>query len=123
IVLIMRRGPPGLHGINESQLFAQLGQGSDLGATEALCRLVLLGMLPAIVERELPAFGEALFDFNRRVGEMFRPWQGGIYSHAQAEAIVEFIRGHGVAAVGQSSWGPTLFAIATPDRAVALAQA
>src|SRR5262249_2101823 len=85
--------------------------------------LVLLGMLPAVVERDLPTFGEALYDFNRRVGETFRPWQGGIYAHPQAEAIVEFIRGQGVAGAGQSSWGPTLFAVAGPERAAALAQA
>ena len=51
------------------------------------CRLVLLGMLPALVERDFDSFGEALYDFNRRVGEMFRPWQGDLYAHPRVSAV------------------------------------
>jgi predicted sugar kinase len=74
-------------------------------------------MLPALLEADLPAFGEALYEFNRRVGEMFRPIQGGIYAHPRSAAIVEFVRKQSIAGVGQSSWGPALFAIAERDRA------
>jgi len=68
-------------------------------------------MLPALAEKDLTAFGEALYDFNRRVGEFFRPVQGGTYAHAQTAEVVAFVRQQGVHAVGQSSWGPAIFAI------------
>jgi beta-RFAP synthase len=113
IVLIIPQGEAGCHGVVEDQAFLNLR--SD--QTDVLCGLVLLGMLPALQEMELPAFGEALYEFNRRVGEMFRPIQGGIYSHPRSTAVVEFVRGKKISGVGQSSWGPAVFAIVEQDRA------
>jgi predicted sugar kinase len=75
-----------------------------------------MGLLPAIVEGDLATFSESLYDFNRRAGELFSPVQGGIYAHPRIEGIVKFIRSAGTRAVGQSSWGPTVFAIGLPDQ-------
>jgi beta-ribofuranosylaminobenzene 5'-phosphate synthase len=102
----------GLHGVSEKAAFAQISEQSpDLTRTERLCRLTLLGMLPALQERDLQAFGEALYEFNVRVGEMFAPVQGGVYCDAGVGRVVAFLRGEGIAGVGQSSWGPTVFAV------------
>src|SRR5206468_6735059 len=76
-----------------------------------LCRLVLLGMLPALAERDWHGFGEALHDFNARVGEMFRSVQGGTYAYPFIADLVAFVRRQGIPGVGQSSWGPTVFAV------------
>jgi beta-RFAP synthase len=113
IVLAIRTaGGEGLHGTDESEAFARLGQRPSVVArTDALCRLALLGLLPAAGEGDLEAFGEALYDFNRRAGELFAPVQGGLYASAAVAEMVAFVRGHGVRGVGQSSWGPTVFAI------------
>ena len=119
MVLVVPRGQQGIHGAAESQAFSQLSH--NPGVTDILCRLVLLGVLPALHERDLPAFGAALFEFNRRVGELFRPWQGGVYAHPQSEAIVAYLRGQGIVGVGQSSWGPALFAVTDAGRAAAIA--
>jgi beta-RFAP synthase len=111
-VLVIPAGLHGDHGARELEAFRQLSRTRpDLGRTDALSRLVLLGMLPAAAEEDLNAFGEAVYDFNRRVGEMFAPWQGGLYSHPRVEAIVGAIRRSGVTGTGQSSWGPTVFAL------------
>jgi beta-ribofuranosylaminobenzene 5'-phosphate synthase len=117
VVLIVPRGEKGRHGLAEEIAFEKLSN----GPTDILCRLVLLGMLPALVEIDLPSFGEALYEFNRRVGEMFRPIQGGVYAQPRSAAIMEWLRGQKVAGVGQSSWGPALFAIVERDRADSLA--
>jgi beta-ribofuranosylaminobenzene 5'-phosphate synthase len=123
ILIILPRTEAGLHGVSETDAFARLGrQPADLRQTEALCRLVLLGLLPALVDRDLPAFSEALYDFNRRVGEMFRPLQGGVYSSSQTAAAVEFVRQEGIAGVGQSSWGPAVFAVVAADQTAQLAR-
>jgi beta-ribofuranosylaminobenzene 5'-phosphate synthase len=119
IVLVLPQGEQGNYGIAEEKAFARL----RCASTDALCRLVLLSMLPALVEVDLPAFGEAVYEFNRRVGEVFRPIQGGIYAHPRSAAIVEFVRGQKISGVGQSSWGPAIFAIVERDRADALAGA
>jgi beta-RFAP synthase len=123
IVLVVPRGLEGDHGTRETEAFQAVSKATpDLRHTDALCRLVLLGMLPALAERDLDAFGDALYDFNRRVGEMFRPWQGGVYAHPRTAELVRLLRcQRGVRGVGQTSWGPTVFAIVHTDQASALA--
>lgn len=105
----------GLHGIEEVQAFERL---QPLGRTDTLCRLVLLDLLPALAERDLDAFGEALYAFNRIVGEAFAPVQGGVYAGPRLAELVHFIRRQGVRGVAQSSWGPTIAAV-TADAAQA----
>jgi beta-ribofuranosylaminobenzene 5'-phosphate synthase len=119
ILLIIPRDLCGDHGSRERTAFRTLAERpAELARTEALCRLVLLGMLPALVECDFDGFGEALYDFNRRVGQMFQPWQGGLYAHARIQHLVDVLRSSGQArGVGQSSWGPTVFAVMHREQA------
>jgi beta-RFAP synthase len=110
LVLVLPGGV-GLHGSGEQQAFARLAGRLSVSATETLCRLVLLGMLPALAEGDLDAFGEALFDFNARVGEAFAAEQGGTYSGPAVADVVGRLRAGGVKGVAQSSWGPTVCAV------------
>jgi beta-RFAP synthase len=116
IVLAIPAWAKGVHGVRERQAFQELQNSSTPpGTTDALCRLALLGMLPALAEHDLATFSEALYDFNRRVGELFAPVQGGPYAHPRSAELVGFIRQQGVRGVGQSSWGATIFAIVGDD--------
>jgi len=117
ILLVLPKAIQGAHGLSEQKAFAALGRCPEAGQnTAALCRLVLLGVLPALLERDLATFGEALHEYNRRVGEMFTPWQGGVYAHPRTTAVVDFLRRSGITGVGQSSWGPAVFALHTKER-------
>jgi beta-RFAP synthase len=112
VVLILPPWGQGLHGSAESAALQRLPtRAGSLERTDALCRLALLGMLPALAERDVAAFGEAVYDFNRRVGEAFRPVQGGTYAHPGTADVVAFVRQQRVPGVGQSSWGPAVFAV------------
>jgi beta-RFAP synthase len=115
LVLVLPTDGLGLHGTKEHDAFQTLQRRRiPPTTTDTLCRLVLLGMMPALAEEDWLAFGEAIYDFNARVGELFAPFQGGKYSHRLGEELVPFIRRQGIFGVGQSSWGPAFFAI-TPD--------
>jgi beta-RFAP synthase len=103
----------GLHGLDEQRAFADLAVSATPQA-DVLCRLVLLGMLPAMAERDCRTFGEALYEFNRRVGEAFAAAQGGVYAGPLTTGLVDWFRRQGATGVGQSSWGPTVFAV-VPD--------
>jgi beta-RFAP synthase len=112
VVVAIPPGASGLHGPGEHQAFVELaGQPADTVRTDALCRLVLLGMLPALAERDLEAFGAAVHEFNARTGEAFAPVQGGIYASPLVAEVVAFVRRQGVRGAGQSSWGPAVFAL------------
>jgi len=113
VLLVLPHGLQGAHGASEAAAFDALAGAAQ---TDALCRLVLLGMLPALHEHDLASFGDALHEFNRRVGEIFAPIQGGIYAHPRSAEIIHWLRRHGVPGVGQSSWGPAVFAIVDPDQ-------
>jgi beta-RFAP synthase len=120
IVLLTPPERPDWHGDRERDAFAALAAAV---ADDALCRLVLLDMLPALAASDLPAFSEALAEYNARAGEPFRAAQGGLYLPAAAD-LVAWLRGRGLTGVGQSSWGPTVFAVVNDaDRATALAAA
>jgi beta-ribofuranosylaminobenzene 5'-phosphate synthase len=109
ILIVRPPGESGLHGPEENRAFANLPP-ITRDVTDSLCRLVLLEILPAVIERDLEAFGAALGEMQARVGACFAPAQGGIYSTAQAPQIVRTLRDLGFVGVGQSSWGPTLYA-------------
>jgi beta-ribofuranosylaminobenzene 5'-phosphate synthase len=120
VVLLTPAGGPRWHGAAEDEALAAAGAAAD----DALCRLALLGLLPALAERDLPAFGAALAEFNARAGEAFRAAQGGTYAGPATAALVAWLRDRGVRGAGQSSWGPTAFGVVgDEDEAAALAAA
>jgi predicted sugar kinase len=63
------------------------------------------------VRADCAAFGDAVYEFGRLAGECFAAVQGGPFGTVEAAELVRTIRNLGVPGVGQSSWGPTVFAI------------
>jgi beta-RFAP synthase len=110
IVLVRPRALEGIAGERERAALAAMPSIPE-EATARMSRLVLLGLAPALVERDLDTFGEALYELQQIVGNCFAAAQGGVYAHPLPQEIAGFLRGMGVRGVGQSSWGPTLYAI------------
>jgi len=78
--------------------------------TDRLCHLVLLGLVPAVVEHDLVSFGNAVSELQEHVGKHFAPAQGGSYARLAVERVVRHLENEGLSGVGQSSWGPTIYA-------------
>lgn len=110
LVLIMPRRLEGISGRREFATFDRLGPISRAETAE-LCRQVLLGLAPALHEHDFEGFSNTLYDLQRHVGKCFAKVQGGVYADPLLESIVDFVRGQGISGVGQSSWGPTLYAL------------
>jgi beta-RFAP synthase len=111
-VLICRRQQQGLAGDMEAGAFARLPPVAETITTELL--RITNDLTVAVARKDCPAFGEAVYRFGRLAGECFAPAQGGPFADANTENLVAAIRDHGVPGVGQSSWGPMVFAV-TPD--------
>ncbi|HTI50496.1 MAG TPA: beta-ribofuranosylaminobenzene 5'-phosphate synthase family protein [Planctomycetaceae bacterium] len=109
-LLIQPRDAAGLSGDEERQGFAHLPP-MPATTTDRLCRLTLLNLLPAALEARFDDFGEALYEFGRRVGEYFAPAQGGTYADPRMRQLVPALHARGFRGIGQSSWGPTLFVL------------
>lgn len=114
ILLAIPGGRPGLHGEVEQKAFDQL-KPVPQAITAELCRIVLLELLPAVAYTDLQAFGLALESIQQAVGQCFAGAQGGIYAHPDSTTIVRRLREAGLAGVGQSSWGPTLYGFTDRD--------
>jgi beta-RFAP synthase len=105
------------HGENERAAFAA----ARTGDAAALRRLAGDVLVPAAERGDVDAFGDAVHEFNRKAGEPFAAAQGGAYASGAIAELIADVRACGVRGAGQSSWGPTAFAVVgDSDTALAL---
>ena len=116
VILVLDRRQAGLSGREERAAFAALPPFPQ-AATDRLCRLVLMQVLPALAESDLRAFGDGVATLQAEVGEHFARHQGGRFSSARVAAACAALSAAGAVGVGQSSWGPTGFAFAHVNEA------
>ena len=109
-VLVAPQDHVGLNGPDERQAFDLLPPPPETTATR-LQSLAEEQILPAAQAGRIEAFGEGVFEYGRLSGECFAAIQGGAYATPAIADCVGAIRALGVRGVGQSSWGPTIFAI------------
>ncbi len=100
----------GLGGIAEREAFKRLNPPPERLVGE-VSRIVLVKMIPAILERDIEAFGEAMTALDFNFGEYWMEVQGGMFSHPTIEEGVEFLLRAGSYGVGQSSWGPAFYGL------------
>jgi beta-ribofuranosylaminobenzene 5'-phosphate synthase len=111
----------GVSGESELQAFRELPP-PPLREVEHVAHLVLMSLLPALVDGDLEAFGEAISTIQQINGSWFAPAQGGTFASGVSTELIESMREWGAAGVGQSSWGPAVYAITDgDDRAAELA--
>jgi beta-RFAP synthase len=116
IILILDRDEHGLHGEDEIAAFRSLPP-SPASDTGEICRQVLMGVMPALIERDLAAFGAAVTAIQMLIGTYFAPAQGGVFASKRVEAVARGLVQAGAVGIGQSSWGPTGFAFAASEGA------
>ncbi len=104
----------GLAGECEARAFAELPP-VPRAITQHLWEITNERMLPAVRSADCAKFGDAVYEFGRLAGDCFAAAQGGPFANARIAKLVDDIRCYGVKGVGQSSWGPTVFAIAAND--------
>jgi len=102
--------PRGLSGAAEEEAFRTLPP-PPAALAERLAHRILMLVLPALAEADLPAFGRGVTEVQALVGEMFRPVQGERFAHPRVAELVKELLGAGAAGAGQSSWGPAVFGL------------
>ena len=113
ILLVFDPAREGLSGEAERRAFTTLPP-LDEARCARLCRLALLAFLPGVARAELELAGPAIAEIQRIVGDHFAPFQGGRFASPRVAAALARVEEAGIAAVGQTSWGPTGFAL-LPD--------
>lgn len=107
-VLALPGGVEGLSGDAEERFFGRLHEHPT--AEPRVSRLVLTALLPGLLTRDIDEFGAALTEIQREIGSIFAAQQGGLF-HPRAAPLVDALLELGVGAVGQSSWGPSVYGI------------
>lgn len=111
VLLVLDERIDGLHGSAERVAMGGLAPFPRELAAE-LCHQVLMRVLPAALEADFDPFAEGVSTIQRLIGDYFAPAQGGsMYTSAAVARVLEWIRPRHRAGIGQSSWGPTGFAI------------
>ena len=110
LLLILDTARQGMHGISETRAFSELPPMSETQSAY-LCRLTLMQLLPALAEGNCELFGNAITEIQSHVGDHFAPAQGGRYYSRRVAGVLPWLSEHGAMGVGQSSWGPTGFAL------------
>lgn len=126
VLLVLDKRTDGLSGAAERAAMDQLAPFPRELAAD-LCHQVLLKVLPAVIEQRFEPFAEGVSRIQSQIGDYFAPAQGGsMYTSAAVAVFMDWLRTQGPAGLGQSSWGPTGFAVlpseAEARRLIALAQ-
>lgn len=116
-VLFMPTTQVGCAGTVEERAFAEL-PAVPLRVTAEMEQIATDQLIPALVVADFARFSEALFRYGTLAGQCFAAVQGGAFSSPQTAELIAWLRGRGIAGVGQSSWGPTVFAL-TADQSSA----
>ncbi|WP_018263830.1 beta-ribofuranosylaminobenzene 5'-phosphate synthase family protein [Methylobacterium sp. WSM2598] len=110
ILLLLDPAETGVHGAQERHAFQALPR-FPAGEAAEICRIVLMQVLPAAVAGTIEPFGRGITEIQRRIGDYFAPHQGGRFASRAVAAALAEIEALGIAGFGQSSWGPTGFAL------------
>ena len=100
----------GLSGTTEEEAFARLVPPPE-SEVERVAHVVLMGLLPALADGDLQAFGTALSHIQEVTGRWFAAVQGSTFAPGPSEELVRRMGEWGACGVGQSSWGPTVYGI------------
>ncbi len=93
----------------ERQQFAKLVP-SDSKQRDELRSILQQQLIPAAQASDLDAFASAVGQYNYQSGLLFESIQGGAYNGEAVSSLVRSLVDRGARGVGQSSWGPSVFA-------------
>jgi len=105
----------GLAKTEEKNAFGQMPQ-MPSEVVGRLCRLTMMKLLPALLDREIGSFGDGLTQIQLVIGGYFAGVQGGTFSSTAATEAIDFMKKRGAYGVGQSSWGPAVYGLVQGEK-------
>jgi beta-RFAP synthase len=120
VLLVLDPAHSGLSGGPEKDAIEALPRFAQADAAAA-CHEVLMRVMPGAATDDFEAFAAGVNRLQQLVGGHFAPAQGGgLFASPAVEQVCNWLAAQTPCATGQSSWGPTGFAI-LPSQALAKA--
>jgi beta-ribofuranosylaminobenzene 5'-phosphate synthase len=114
IVTLCDSAYEGESGPAEAKIFERCSHQPNSHRPE-MVRLIQQEMIPSILDADWPTASQAIGRYGALAGQIFEPLQGGVYRSPSIAACVAAMQELGIHGVGQSSWGPTVFALAQDE--------
>ncbi len=111
VLLLMPHGREGRHGSDETNVFERVPP-IPAAVSDQLESLATQEILPAAAARDFDRFASHVAAYGETAGNCFRSVQGGPFANQQVADLVDAARDADCKGVGQTSWGPTVFAFA-----------
>ncbi|MDQ0509786.1 beta-ribofuranosylaminobenzene 5'-phosphate synthase family protein [Ancylobacter amanitiformis] len=117
LLLVYDNSHQGLSGSEETAAMEGLPPFADTLAGH-MARLAVMVALPALAEADVDYFAAAVGEMQRLLGEHYASAQGGRYTSSSVAEVMDWLESRGLRGLGQSSWGPTGFAVlGSPEEA------
>lgn len=113
VIVLLEAGRHGLHGAAERRAI-EASPPFPPALAAAACHHVLMQILPGAADQDFPAFAAGINRLQQLAGEHFAQAQGGLFTSPAVARVIDALAARvdaAGAAFGQSSWGPTAFAI------------
>ena len=114
-VLCVPKIHKGFSGEQEQKAFKKL-ESPPAETVKSVSHIVLLKMIPALIEKNIEDFGDAMTSLDTMFGDYWKKIQGGTYSHPRIGECVHHLLECGAYGAGQSSWGPAIYGLADGDK-------
>ncbi|MFO0014198.1 MAG: hypothetical protein ACK553_15800 [Planctomycetota bacterium] len=101
-------------GSSEAKMFERCSMTPNPYRHEMI-RLIGDEMIPAMRASDWRAASLAIGRYGQCAGKIFEPLQGGVYRSPRIADCIDHLRQKGIEGAGQSSWGPTVFALAQDE--------
>ena len=113
LIMTPHAPPPPVFGPREEAWFERsaVAKNKDASSVRKSLQRQMKQLDDAIASADFDATSTCLYDFNRQSGRLYGDVQRGCYRNEAVAALVDRLRGMGLAGVGQSSWGPAVFAL------------
>jgi beta-ribofuranosylaminobenzene 5'-phosphate synthase len=113
----------GESGEDEDESMRSVVERADPGIAEDIARLVTQELLPGAATGDRVGFGGAIARLGRLNGAWYADEQGGVYRPPAGALVDRLSADPAVSGAGQSSWGPTVYALTDADAVESVVEA
>ncbi|MEZ3143614.1 beta-ribofuranosylaminobenzene 5'-phosphate synthase family protein [Halobaculum sp. MBLA0143] len=122
-LVVVPDAAPGRSGDGEEASMRSVVESADPAVADRVAGVIARRLLPAVAAGAVDRFGAAVRELGRLNGSWFADEQGGVYRPPVGDVVSELADATAVSGVGQSSWGPTVYAVTDTARADAAREA
>ena len=116
-LVVVPDAAPGRSGDGEDASMRSVVESAEPAVADRVAGVIARRLLPAVAAAAVDRFGAAVRELGRLNGAWFADEQGGVYRPPVGDVVSALSDAAAVSGVGQSSWGPTVYAVTDTDRA------